>query len=60
MAIETKLEENKLIITCDLEDPRPSISGKNLLLASTKGDLKTSLTINDKQLIINLNVYIPR
>ena len=60
MAIETRIDGNKLIITCDLEEPRPSQSGKNLLIASTKGDLKTSFTISDKPITINLNVYIPR
>ena len=60
MAIETKIEGNKLIITCDLEEPTPSASGKNLLVASTGGDLKTSFTISDKPLTVNLNVYIPR
>ena len=31
MAIEAKIEGNKLIITCDLEEPVPSSSGKTLV-----------------------------
>lgn len=60
MAIETKIEENKLIITCDLEEPVPSASGKTLVVASTRGNMKTALTINGKPLTIGLNAYIPK
>ena len=60
MAIETKIEGNKLIITCDLEEPVPSASGKTLVVASTRGNMKTSLTINGKPLTIGLNAYIPK
>jgi len=35
MAIETKIEGNKLIITCDMEKPKPSASGKTLVVAPT-------------------------
>jgi hypothetical protein len=45
MAIETKIEGNKLIITCDLEEPTPSASGKTLVVSSTRGNIKTALTI---------------
>ena len=60
MAIETKIEGNKLIIICDLEKPTPSASGKTLVVASTRGNMKTSLTVNGKPLTIGLNAYIPK
>jgi hypothetical protein len=60
MAIETKIEGNKLIIICDLEKPTPSASGKTLVVASTRGNMKTSLTVNGKLLTIGLNAYIPK
>ncbi len=60
MAIETKIEGKKLIITCDLEEPTPSASGKTLVVASTRGNMKTSLTVNGKPLTIGLNAYIPK
>ncbi len=60
MAIEAKIEGNKLIITCDLEEPTPSASGKTLVVASTRGNLKTSCTVNGKPLTIGLNAYIPK
>ena len=51
MAIETKIEGNKLIITCDLEEPVPSASGKTLVVASTRGNMKTSLMVNGNLLL---------
>ncbi|MCL4479196.1 MAG: hypothetical protein M1381_08900 [Deltaproteobacteria bacterium] len=58
MAIETKIEGNKLIITCDLEKPAPSASGKTLVVVSTRGNIKTSCMVEGKPLIIGLNAYI--
>lgn len=60
MAIEAKIEGNKLIITCDLEERIPSASGKTLVVASTRGNMKTSLTVDGKPLTIGLNAYIPK
>jgi hypothetical protein len=60
MAIETKIEGNKLIITCDLEKPTPSASGKTLVVASTRGNIKTSCMVEGKPLTIGLNAYIAK
>jgi len=60
MAIETKIEGNKLIITCDLGKPTPSASGKTLVVVSTRGNIKTSCMIEGKPLTIGLNAYIPK
>ena len=53
MAIETKIEGNKLIITCDLEKPTPSASGKNACSSQHKRQYKNILhgrweTINNR------------
>jgi hypothetical protein len=60
MAIETKIEGNKLIITCDIEKPTPSASGKTLVVVSTRGNMKTSCIVDGKSLTIGLNAYIPK
>jgi len=60
MAIETKIEGNKLIITCDLEKPTPSASGKTLVVVSTRGNVKTSCMVDGKPLTIGLNAYISK
>ncbi len=60
MAIQAKIEGNKLVITCDLDEPVPSASGKTLVVASTRGNMKTDLLIHGKPLTIGLNAYIPQ
>jgi len=60
MAIETKIEGTKLIITCDLEEPTPSASGKTLVVVSTRGNMKTDCMVNGKPLTIGLNAYIAK
>jgi len=60
MAIETRIEGNKLIITCDLGKPTPSASGKTLVVASTRGNIKTSCMVEGKPLTIGLNAYIAK
>ena len=60
MAIETKIEGTKLIITCDLEEPKPSASGKTLVVVSSRGNMKTDCMVNGKPLTIGLNAYIAK
>lgn len=60
MAITTKREGNKLIITADLETPTPSASGKTLVVASSRGNKETDVTIEGKPVIIGLNAYIKK
>jgi hypothetical protein len=60
MAIEAKIEGTKLIITCDLEEPKPSASGKTLVVVSTRGNMKTDCMVEGKPLTIGLNAYISK
>lgn len=60
MTVEAIIEGNKLIITCELEKPTPSASGKTLVVASTRGNMKTSCMVDGKPLTIGLNAYIPK
>ena len=57
MAMQVEIRDNKLCIEIDLEDPKPSASGKTLVVASTRGNMKTELTVNGKPLTIGLNAY---
>jgi hypothetical protein len=58
--ISVKLaEDGRLIIRIKLaKNPPPSTSGKNLVLASTRGNMATEIKINGKTLILGLNAYI--
>jgi len=54
------IEGKKLIITIDLETPTPSASGKTLVVASSRGNMVTTATVNGSPIIIGLNCYIRR
>ena len=59
--MEAKLIENKLHITIDINDPpRPSKSGKTLVVASTHGNQTTTAEYNGKPITVGLNAYIYR
>ncbi|HPO14563.1 MAG TPA: hypothetical protein PLI09_14060 [Candidatus Hydrogenedentes bacterium] len=58
MAMNVEVKENKLCIVIDLEPPKPSASGKTLVVASTRGNIVTEAEINGKPVIIGLNAYI--
>jgi hypothetical protein len=58
--MEVKIEDKKLIIVIDLQDPTPSASGKTLVVATTHGNVKTECGIDGKEVVIGLNVYIKK
>lgn len=53
-----KIEGKKMTIEIDMDDPRPSASGKTLVVASTHGNMVTSAMVNGKPVTIGLNAYI--
>ena len=56
--MKTEIKDNQLIITLDLQTPAPSASGKTLVVASTHGNVATTVTITGKPVIIGCNAYI--
>lgn len=58
--MEAKIENGKLIVSIDLQEPTPSASGKTLVVASTHGNVKTECVINGKPVVIGLNAYIKK
>ena len=58
MAMNVEIKGNKLIIEIDLETPKPSSSGKSLVVASTRGNVVTSAHVDGKPVTIGLNAYI--
>jgi hypothetical protein len=56
--MEVKIENGKLIIEIDLQEPTPSASGKNLVVASTRGNVVSDCVIDGKNVMIGLNAYI--
>lgn len=58
--MEAKIENNELVIRIPLEKPKPSSSGKTLIVASTGGNYQTNLEIDGKPVFVGLNAYIKK
>jgi hypothetical protein len=58
--MEVKIEDGKLIIKIELQDPTPSASGKTLVVATTHGNVKTECEIDGKPVVIGVNAYIKK
>jgi hypothetical protein len=56
--MNVSIKDNKLTIIIDMQAPTPSSTGKSLTVASTRGNMTTSATVNGKPVIIGLNAYI--
>ena len=58
--MEAAIKDGKLVITinADITNPRPSKSGKSRVVASTNGNVTTTVLVQGKPLTIGLNAYI--
>jgi len=54
------VENGNLIIRIPLQDPKPSKTGKTLLVASTGGFQKTTAEVDGKPVTVGVNAFIPR
>jgi hypothetical protein len=51
-------EGDTLVIRLPIKAPTPSASGKTLVVASTRGNQKTDLKIDGKDLYLGVNAYV--
>ena len=58
MKAQFSQDKKSLVITIPLQAPSESKSGKTLLVATTHGAVATSITVQDKPVIVSLNAYI--
>ena len=58
--MNAELKNGKLVITLDAEtkNPAKSASGKSKVVASTRGNVRTSIVIDGQNLILGVNAYI--
>ena len=57
--MEAKIVKGQLVLTIDLEkDPKPSKSGKTLVVASSHGNVKTGVQYKGAEIVVGLNAYI--
>ncbi|MCX6158730.1 MAG: hypothetical protein NTY74_12200 [Ignavibacteriae bacterium] len=58
--MDAKIENGKLTIVIDLQEPTPSASGKTLVVATTHGNVVTECIVDGKPVTIGLNAYIKK
>lgn len=58
--MEATIKDNKLIVTIPLNDPRPSSSGKTLVVASSSGGKKTGAKVNGQEVSVNITAWIKK
>ena len=50
----------KLVITIPLEKPKPSATGKNLVVASSRGNQTTTAVVDGQPVVVGFNAYIKK
>lgn len=56
--MKVEIKDGNLVITIPMQEPRPSASGKTLVVATTSGNVVSTAQVNGKPVIIGLNAYI--
>ena len=56
--MKVALKDNVLVIEMPCGQPTPSKSGKSLIVASTRGNIKTSVQVDGKPLTVSVNAYV--
>lgn len=56
--MKSSIKNNTLFIEIPLQTPTPSATGKNLIVASTRGNIKTDQAVNGSPLTVSVNAYI--
>ena len=57
--VTAEVKGGNLVISIPMQTPTPSATGKSLVVASTRGNLRLSTLVNGKPLTLGLNAYIP-
>ena len=62
MTLKVTVDDKKKILIIELpyeDNPRPSSSGKSMIVATTRGSVQTMTKFQGKNLTVGVNVYIP-
>lgn len=57
--MKVSIVKGNLVIEIPLQKAMPSASGKTLVVASTRGSVRTGVQVGGKFVTIGLNAYIP-
>jgi hypothetical protein len=58
MAVSATIEGNELVIRLPLNTPRPSATGKTLVVATSSGNKATEAEVNGQKVVVGVNAYI--
>jgi hypothetical protein len=58
--MKVTIENNELVVSMPLEKPTLSASGKTMVVASSRGNQKTGVMVEGKEVIIGFNAYTPK
>ena len=58
--MKAEIKGNDLIITIPMNPPRPSGSGKTLVVATSGGNKATTAVVDGKPVTIGVNAYISK
>lgn len=56
--MKVTVEGTDLVIRIPLQTPRPSASGKTLVVATSGGNKQTAAEVNGKPVTVGVNAYI--
>lgn len=56
--MHAEIKNGKLIITMDLQKPKPSSTGKTLVVASSFGNQPTTAIVDGKPVTVGMTAYI--
>ena len=57
MKVTINEKAKTMTIELPLQEPKPSASGKNMLIATTSGNQKTDSTYKGNQVTVSVNAY---
>jgi hypothetical protein len=56
--MKTEVTNDRFVISLKLREPKPSKSGKTLLVASTHGVRSSSVKVDGRPVLVNANAFI--
>jgi hypothetical protein len=56
--MKAEIKNGNLVITIPMQSPKPSKTGKTLVVASSLGNRETDATVDGKRVTIGVNAYI--
>ena len=56
--MEVKIKNGKITMSMVVQKPKPSASGKSLVVATSRGKQQTSATVNGKPVFVVANAFL--